>query len=79
MRYYKEHREPMKPTLILATAVMLAMLSATTAFASHGAKLLPAPLPAHGSIWYGQGLEQYAGAQTAMMPLPMVASGLVKG
>lgn len=54
----------MKPSLILATAIMLTMLSAATVFAAHDAKLPAAPLPAHGSIWFGDGLERFSGPQT---------------
>ncbi|MCC6170154.1 MAG: hypothetical protein IT329_23245 [Caldilineaceae bacterium] len=60
----------MKLTLILVTAVALTVLTATTAFAAHGAKPPVAPAPAHGSIWFGEGLARYGDHAVRLAPPP---------
>lgn len=57
----------MKLASILAAVVALTVLATTTALAAHGAKAPSAPVPAHGSIWFGDGLERYGGLPTGLV------------
>jgi hypothetical protein len=47
--------------VLLGTVVMVVMLAVVTpvALASHGAEPSSVPVPSHGSIWMGNGLERY--------------------
>lgn len=57
----------MKLASVLATVVALTVLATTTALAAHGAKAPSAPVPAHGSIWFGDGLERYGDLPTGFV------------
>lgn len=56
-------------TVIVMAVVALMALTAAPARASHGAKLPTAPMPAHGSIWFGNGLGRYQ-VETARLAPP---------
>ena len=49
----------MKIFVTLAVAGALLLTTTTTALASHGATQIAAPVPAHGSVWFGSGLDSY--------------------
>ena len=61
----------MKPMMTFALLVMLLLATATTALASHGARLSESPVPAHGSVWFGSGLGRY---DTVSVPGPVHGS-----
>ena len=48
-----------KYALIIAMVVVLIMTTVGTALASHDITKTAAPVPAHGSIWHGTGLDRY--------------------
>ena len=49
----------MKILVTLAVAGALLLTTVTSALASHGATTVSAPVPAHGSVWHGTGLDRY--------------------
>ena len=50
----------MKKTILMVTAVtVLFIATAGAALASHDITKTAAPVPAHGSVWHGSGLERY--------------------
>lgn len=57
----------MKTLIALAVAGALLLATVSTALASHGASRPTAPVPAHGSVWFGSGLVRYRSAEA--MPL----------
>ena len=60
----------MKRVLIVPTIVALMALTVTTALANHGAKLPASPMPAHGSVWFGDGMGYYQEMEAALIPPP---------
>jgi len=58
----------MKHIFVLLLIVALMALTVTTALANHGASLPTAPMPAHGSIWFGEGMSHYEGLNAKLTP-----------
>lgn len=48
----------------LTFAGLLFVMTTLTALASHGPTTIPAPVPAHGSVWFGSGLDRYEAIST---------------